>query len=213
MKTPIKLRTDYSKLSDPELATLATRTMNALIDNAHFPTLIPPYLEYEEAAHDFLTKQAIASANGSLQQRKERDEARDALLVMMRRVASYINNQTSVSSEQLSSGFHPHSDRKPGSGPRTPAWSRIEDSDRPGEVLLKFQAIREAYLYELAIASELDENGEPKWQIVKEVSKANGNFYAPVEDGVVYYFRVRCRNKHGISNWSPVSSLRARVAA
>lgn len=212
MKTPIKLKTDYSGLSNPDLGTLATRTMHALIDNSNFPALIPSYLEYEEVAQDFLIKQGIASEGGSLLQREERDEARDALLVMMRRMVSYINNQTAISSVQLSTGFHPYSERKRGKAPRTPAWSRILDSDRPAEILLRFQSIKETYLYDLAIASELDENGTPIWEIVKTVSKAKGNFYAPVEDGVIYYFRVRCRNKHGVSDWSPASSLRARVA-
>ena len=77
--------------------------------------------------------------------------------------------------------------------------------------MLEFEAVREAYQYELAIASALDENGQPIWQQWNMVSNSRGNFYNPVTDGVTYYFRVRCHNKKGASDWSPTSFLRARV--
>ena len=210
MRTP-KLITNYDYLSDSALATLATRSDEALRLNANFPQLDPTYEKYAAVASDYVAKQAIAVGRGSLQDVRAKDEARKELIIMMRRVTSYINNATTISSVQLSSGFFPVADRKVLQPPRAAAWSRLRDSNRFGELLLEFEAVREAYQYELAIASELDENGHPIWQQWRMVPNSRGNFYSPVTDGVTYYFRVRCHNKKGASTWSPTSFLRARV--
>lgn len=211
MRTP-KLVTNYEYLNDSALATLATRSDEALRLNANFPQLDPTYEEYAAVASDYVAKQAIAVGRGSLQDVRTKDEARRALIAMMRRVTNYINGITNISSVQLSSGFYPVADRKALQPPRASSWSRLRDSNRSGELLLGFEAVREAYQYELAIASELDENGQPIWQELRMVSNSRENFYSPVTDGVTYYFRVRCHNKKGISAWGPVSSLRARVS-
>ncbi|WP_257669094.1 fibronectin type III domain-containing protein [Parapedobacter tibetensis] len=211
MRTP-KLITHYGYMSDPELANMATRTADALRTSMDFPDLDPPFAEYEPYALDYVAKQAITvNGRASGQQKKEKDEAREALLKMMRRVASYINNGTDVSSIQLGSGFLPVSEPRSSQVPRTSAWARLADSNRPGEILLQFEAIREAYQYEMQLAFELDESGQPVWQDLEPAPRAVGNFYSPVVDGVTYHFRVRSRNKKGVSEWSPVDSLRARV--
>ena len=105
MRTP-KLITNYSPLNDGELANMASRTADALRDNTHFPDMVPTFEEYESTALDYITKQAItAAARPNTQQAREKDEARERLIVMMRRVTNYINSFTQVSSIQLSSGF------------------------------------------------------------------------------------------------------------
>ena len=210
MRTP-KLVTNYEYLNDSALATLATRSDEALRLNANFPQLDPTYEEYAAVASDYVAKQAIAVGRGSLQDVRTKDEARRALIAMMRRVTNYINGITNISSVQLSSGFYPVAERRSLQAPRASTWSRLRDSNRPGELLLEFEAVREAYQYELAITSALDENGQPIWQQWSIVSNSRGNFYTPVTDGVTYYFRVRCHNKKGTSDWSPTSFLRARV--
>ncbi|WP_268224484.1 fibronectin type III domain-containing protein [Sinomicrobium oceani] len=210
MRRP-KLITNYAHLTDGELAVLATRTLDALSTNTNFPDLDPPFAEYEPVARDYLEKHAVTAAGGSLRETKEKDEARAALMTMMRRVATYINNSTDLASVQLSSGFYPVA--RPGriDVPRACEWTRIRASRRPGEILLDFPAIREAYEYEKQIADTVDENGQPVWLSAGNNSSSRGNFYAPVQDGVMYYFRVRARNKNGVSAWSPVSSMRATV--
>ncbi|MEC3880600.1 fibronectin type III domain-containing protein [Parapedobacter sp. 10938] len=211
MKTP-KLITNYSGLSDTDLASLATRTVDALQTNANFPDLNPPFAEYEPVALDYVAKQAItANGRASGKQKEEKDEAREALLVMMRRTTSYINNFTQISSVQLSSGFYPVQDRKSGREPDAPSWTHIRQSNRPAEILLGFEPIRAAYQYEMQIATELDEQGQPLWQSLPLVSDSRRNYYAPVEDGVRYHFRVRATNRHGVSAWSPVATRKAWV--
>lgn len=213
MITP-KLITNYNPLSDSDLASLAARTADALRTNDNFPDLNPSFDDYEPLALDYIAKQAITSnGRASGQQKKEKDEAREALIIAMRAVTSYINNFTTVSSVQLSSGFSPVSDRKTTQSPRSSTWVRLVDSTRPAEILLQFEAVVEAYLYEMQIAWELDADGNPLWQDLPPTSRSTGNFYAPVEDGVIYYFRVRSRNRRGVSHWSPVAALRARVNA
>ncbi len=213
MRTP-KLISNYKHLSDADLASLATRTADALRTNTNFPDLNPPFAEYEAAAVDYIAKQGItANRNASAQQKEEKDEAREALIIMMRRASSYINNLTGVSSIQLSSGFLPVADPKSLGSPSAPAWSRLRHSSRPAEILLEFPAVTEAYDYEMQIAWEHDAQNQLMWQSVGSNSNSRGNFYSPVQDGVRYYFRVRARNKRGISGWSPVSSLIAQVDA
>ncbi|MCX2680634.1 fibronectin type III domain-containing protein [Galbibacter sp. EGI 63066] len=210
MRRP-KLITNYSYLTDGELAVLATRTLDALGENTNFPDLDPPFAEYEPVAQDYLSKQAITAAGGNLWETKQKNEARTALITMMRRVSTYINNFTDLASMQLSSGFFPVATPGSTSVPSPCEWTRIRASRRPGEILLDFPAIREAYDYEMQVADEVDETGLPLWQPAGTSSNSRGNFHAPVEDGVTYYFRVRARNKNGVSPWSPVSSMRAVV--
>ena len=211
MRTP-KLITNYSGMSDADLSSLATRTVDALRTNTNFPDMNPAFDDYELIALDYVAKQAItATGRASGVQKEEKDEARKALLKSMRAVASYINNATSVSSQQLSSGFVPVADPKGLQAPDAPAWARIGLSKRQGEILLEFGAVREAYQYEMQIASEVDENGEFKWESLPLVSNSRGNFFTPVEDGVQYYLRVRSHNKRGTSGWSPIATRKVWV--
>ncbi len=211
MRIP-KLITNYSYMSDPELANMATRTTDALRTNTNFPDLNPDYAEYEPYALDYVAKQGItANRKASELQRKEKDEAREELLKIMRRVANYINNFTSVSSIQLSSGFLPVANPVSLEVPETPLWARIRASKRPGEILLDFAAAARAYDYELQIAYEKAADGQLIWLPAGTNSSSRGNFYAPVQDGVKYHFRVRARNKKGVSLWSPVATHIAQV--
>jgi len=194
-------------MSDADLSSLATRTVDALRTNTNFPDMNPAFDDYEPIALDYVAKQAItATGRASGVQKEEKDEARTALLKSMRAVTSYINNVTNVSSQQLSSGFVPVADPKGLQVPDAPEWTRIRPSKRPGEILLEFGAVRAAYQYEMQIASEMDENGELKWESLPLVSSSRGNFFTPAEDGVQYYFRVRAHNRRGFSGWSPVAT-------
>lgn len=211
MRTP-KLITNYSYMTDTDLASLATRTVDALESNTNFPDLNPPFAEYESVALDYVAKQAI-TANGRASgiQKEEKDEARAAVLKLMRAAASYINNFTEITSVQLSSGFLPARNPKRGRVPDAPSWTWIRRSNRPAEIQLGFEAVREAYLYEMQIADEPDEQGNPLWRSLPLVSDSRGNYYAPVADGVRYHFRVRSLNRHGKSTWSPVAVRTAWV--
>lgn len=211
MRTP-KLITNYSYMSDPELANLATRTTGALRTNTNFPDMSPTFAEYEPVALDYVDKQAItANGRASGEQKKQKDEAREALIVMMRKVSSYINNFTELSSMQLGSGFYPVSDPRGQQAPGASSWTRIRQSNRPAEILLEFEAIRQAYQYEMQLATELDADGQPIWQSLPLVSDSRGNYFSPVTDGARYHFRVRSLNKRGVSVWSPVAIRKAWV--
>ncbi|SEN33063.1 hypothetical protein SAMN05216436_114126 [bacterium A37T11] len=79
-----KLITNYTYLSDTDLASLANRTTDALRANTNFPDLAPPFTVYEPLALGFVAIQAItANGRASGQQKEEKDEARDALLVVV----------------------------------------------------------------------------------------------------------------------------------
>jgi len=211
MRTP-KLVTNYNDMSDGELATMANRTADALRTNTNFPDMVPSFDEYEPIALDYVAKQAItAKGRASSQQKKEKDEAREVLLKAMRRVASYINNFTELSSVQLSSGFYPAADPRGTQAPPASGWTRIRQSNRPAEILLEYEPVREAYQYERQLATELDENGEPKWESLPSVSDSRGNYFSPAVDGLTYYFRVRSMNKRGVSVWSPVATRKVWV--
>lgn len=199
-------------MNDSELASQASRTLDALRTNTNFPDMTPTFAEYEPKAQDYIAKQAVtANRRASTQQNREKDESREELLRVMRAVAGYVNNFTQISSVQLSSGFLPVSDPRGLQAPRASGWTRIRQSNRPAEILLEYEAIREAYQYERQIASELDAEGQPIWQPLALVSDSRGNYYTPVVDGTTYYFRVRSLNKRGVSAWSPVATRKVWV--
>ena len=211
MRRP-KLLTNYKHLTDVELALLGEHSLIGLRDNSNFPNLDPPFEEYEIIVKNYLSKLGIASAGGSIRETSEKNEARNALLTAMRKITTYINNTTELASNQLSSGFHPASSPKSISAPPPCSWSRIRLSRRPDEILLDFPAIKEAYDYEFQIADEIDENGQHLWKPAGTNSSSRSNFYAPVKMDTIYYFRVRARNKKGVSDWSPVSTIRTMLS-
>ncbi len=192
-------------MTDGELATLATRTIDALSTNTNFPDMNPPLSEYQPAAQDYLNKHGITSKGGSIQQNREKDEAREALIVMMRRVTSYVNNFTDVSSTQLSSGFHPVEPPSELLAPGEVGWIKFRDGRQPGELILDWEAVKRAAEYEYTTADQKDEQGEPVWGEIRRVSRSKGNLITPVENRREYYARVRTRNIKGESAWSPTA--------
>lgn len=205
MRRP-KLKTNYEYMTDGQLATLATRTLDALATNANFPDLDPAFTDYQTVAQDYLTKQGITSKGGSIQQNREKEEAKAALIVMMRRITSYINNFTGVSSLQLSSGFHPVEPPSELLGPGSVAWIKFRDGRIPGEMILDWAAVKAASEYEYTIADQLDADGQPIWGEIRRVRRSKSIVVTGLENRRDYYARVRARNIKGESAWSVVAN-------
>ncbi len=204
MRRP-KLKTNYDYMTDGQLATLATRTLDALATNANFPDLDPAFADYQTAAQDYLTKHGITSKGGSIQQNREKDESRDALIVMMRRVTSYINNFTDLSSMQLSSGFHPVEQPSELLGPLTVDWIRFRDGRLPGEMVLDWAAVKGAAEYEYNVTDQFDADGQPIWGEIRRSRRSKGVIVTGLENRREYHARVRARNIKGESAWSAVA--------
>lgn len=192
-------------MSDGELANLATRTLGALATNTNFPNMDPPLADYQTSAEAYLTLHGISAKGGSTQQNRQKDEAKDALLVMMRRVASYINNFTDVSSTQLSSGFYPVDPPEQTGAPQPVEWIRFRDGRLPGELILDWAAAKGAKEYEYTIADQKDAGGEPVWGDIRRARRSKGVIVTGLTNRTEYYARVRSRNILGESVWSTVA--------
>ncbi|WP_257670842.1 fibronectin type III domain-containing protein [Parapedobacter tibetensis] len=209
MRRP-KLKTNYGYLSDADLARLATRTADALRTSTGFPDLHPTFAEYEAVALDYIAKQGITAKGGSIQQNQEKDEAREALIVMMRRVTSYINNFTDISSIQLGSGFYAVEPPSALLAAETVDWIKFRDGRLPGEVILDWAAVKAAAEYEYTIADGLDADGQPIWGEIRRIRRSKGNIITGLENRLEYYARVRSRNIKGESAWSPIATVFTR---
>src|SRR5690625_3876402 len=91
-----KVRSNYGRLTDYELATLGGRVVKAMqeLDTAEFFTdPQPPVDELESIVDDYIEKHEIASRRGSALEISMKNESRDNVLSALRTLANYVNEQ------------------------------------------------------------------------------------------------------------------------
>ncbi|SEN82218.1 hypothetical protein SAMN05216436_12288 [bacterium A37T11] len=206
-----KVISNYDKLTDDELAMLASGVEDALTGNASFPEPNPTLPEFTTAATDYRAKLAVASRKGSALEVSLKNEARKVLLNLLRRLAFYVNEIGQGNAPVLySSGMRLNSQPREMLVPGVPDGVKLRDGRQSGQIRLDFNPLKEAWEYEYAISSELDENKDPIWGNPLNTTSSRANILAPVTPGVLYRIRVRARNGRGLGDWSEAVTLIAR---
>ena len=207
----LRVLLDYSKLSDYELSTLAGKVLQFMTANGHFTTPEPSLTDYETAVTDFNQKLEVADKGGSTLEKRLKRESREVLLDLMRRLAFYVNTVgNNVGSVLESSGFRMIApDRNVGIA-ATPERVRLADWHQRGNMKLDFDRVPDADSYEFQVSGEIDENGNRVWGEVQYTSRTRNNVVGSVIPAMLYFVRVRSRNRHGVSDWSELVSWIAR---
>ena len=110
-----------------------------------------------------------------------------------------------------SSGFPTVNERGPQGVPQIPVNHRLKDGENSGQVILEFEAVPEAWMYEYQYTSVTDVNGFPVWDTMVHTStRSRSIMISGLMPDVRHYVRVRSRNGHGISDWSHTVALMVR---
>ncbi len=206
-----KVISNYDKLMDDELATLASGVEDALTGNVNFPDPNPTLPEFTAAAADYRAKLAVASRKGSALEVSLKNEARKVVLNLLRRLAFYVNEIGQGNAPILySSGLRLNAQPKEMQAPTVPDGVRLRDGRQSGQIRLDFNPLKEAWEYEYAVSSEVDENKDPIWGEPLSTTSSRANILAPVIPGMIYRVRVRARNGRGLGDWSEAVTLIAR---
>ena len=208
-----KVVSNYSKISDFELSTLAGRILKAMQDPLtveNFPSPTPTIEALDGLVTDYITKHEIASRRGSALQISQKNEARQALLDALSMLANYVNNIAKGQiSLLLSTGMILAAQPAGSVIPLVTDRTRLRDGRISGQLRLDFAAVKGAWEYEIEIG-EADTQGNVQWDRLVRTTSSRGNVLTDMVAGVKYYVRVRARNGKGTGDWSEATSIIAR---
>jgi len=199
-------------MRDQELLTFGYTVHAAMDGNANFATPEPDLPTLLAAADDFREKMEVANRKGSPLDISLKNDSREVLMELLRRLAFYVNTTADGSlSVILSSGFRPASLPTKAVPPEMPTRVRLSDFRQKGQVRLDFDAVPEAWLYEYQYTDQVDTGGQVLWPIeAYETPRSSTNILAPLQKGVEYHVRVRAKNGVGVSDWTTPESILAR---
>ena len=205
-----KVISNYYRLSDNELATLAGKALGALEDNENFTDLNPSLLELKAVTEDYRTKHEIASRGGSVLEVSLKNESRDALLASLRILAHHVNAIANGSLAVLNStglilAKQPSQVIVPGVTDRI----MLRDAPLKGQVRLDFTPVKDAWEYEIAVG-EMGLEGIIDWSQTYPSTSSRAIVLSPFESGSRIYVRIRARNGRGFGDWSEHASTIVR---
>ncbi|MBE8719960.1 fibronectin type III domain-containing protein [Sphingobacterium pedocola] len=209
-----KVKTNYEKVSEFELSTLAGRVLKAIQEPAaavYFPNPNPTLPVLEELVNDYIQKHEIASRRGSALEIGQKNESKTRLLEGLQLLATYVNQQAGGQiSVLLSSGLILANQPKSKDTPLIPLNLKLRDGRVGGQMRLDFQAVKDAWQYEVEIGQSAVGSAEILWERTVMTTSSRSNVLIGFEPGVKYYVRVRALNGKGIGDWSEPVSLIAR---
>lgn len=208
-----KVITNYSNLTDYELATLGGRVVQAMQSPQAVDFYSEPQPEIEELeilVEDYVRKHEIASRRGSALEISLKNESRTSLLEALRTLGNYVNEMARGQlSYLLSSGLQLYAPRGSNAIPEVPQHVRLRDGGLSGQLKVSFNRIESAWVYEIQIAPEAPPGDELQWSDpVQTTLSKRGTIIGNLTAGHRYFIRVRAMNGKGTGDWSePVSTI------
>ena len=199
--------TNYSRLSDGYLSTLAGKTLTSMTDSVFFPDTIPSLADYKAVVMDYRMKYETAVETGGKFAITAKDHARLVLLESMRRMAIYVNLTADGRADQLvSSGFMMAAQPQRSTTPEAPLWVRIVDGPQYGQMKLILAKVKSAWEYEYQLGTT-NWDGQIIWEdVLHRTTNSRGTVITGLIGGQTYQVRVRARNGRGPGDWTdPVS--------
>ncbi|SEM77358.1 hypothetical protein SAMN05216436_107141 [bacterium A37T11] len=205
-----KVLTNYDRLNDHELSTLAGGVVLALTGNPNFPTPTPTLADFTALVDDYRVKLDVANRKGSTLDFSLKKEAKEALQIAMRKLSININLTADGNAPMLySSGFPLGAQPQATQSPDRVLRVLVSDGRQSGQMRLDFEPVKKAREYEYQAGTKPEGSEEIVWGNILNTTTTRANVI-PVTPDEIYYVRVRARNGKGIGDWSEVVSLRAR---
>lgn len=200
----IRAKAGFIRYSDDTLVVTANRIIQSLRHSPYFTDPVPSLEELEAAYADYYAKVTKAKGGGAIYHAAKR-ESKMKLAILLQQLVSYINRISDGDLVKLhSSGFPVLDKKRKGQAPSTPENPYLTDGRLIGEVAFGFKPVGRDMLYEYCFATSLDKDHNPIWGDIQTTSRSFRAYQNGFNPQTYVYFKVRARNKHGISDWSVI---------
>lgn len=204
-----RVKAGFIRYPDAELLVAAGRILQAMKNSTVFTDPQPPLADIETAFEDYRQK-VYAAGGGGLIYNTARRESKRRLAGLLQKLALYVNIMADGNLSTLhGSGFPVTGRRKKGQSPDIPGQPFLRDGRKSGEIAFGFKPVGRDMFYDYCFATEIDQLGNPRWGEIHVTTRSWTDYADWFEPGSLVYFRVRARNKHGVSNWT--DPVRRRV--
>ncbi len=206
----IRAKANFFRYPDEKLVVTATWIIRCMKESVIFVDPTPTMAEIEEAYADYHQK-VVESVSGSRLVKAQKRESKKKLSDLLQELVFYVNVVSNGDLVKLySSGFPVLTGKRKGQAPDTPGSPFLTDGRRSGEVAFGFQPVGRDMLYDYCFATKVDGNNIPLWEEEQTTSRSFKAYRGGFEPGQYIYFRVRSRNKHGCSPWTPTIMFMVR---
>lgn len=199
MSTKVSL--GFAELSDTELDNFAQGVIDALTGNATYPT--PPVtLANLQAAIDDYTAKMAAAQTGSRADRAAKNNSREVLIEMLRKMATYVQLMCNGDPALLlTSGFEMQSTNRASVELEKPQGLRIKNGVA-GQLVARVDAVRNANTYEGRAKTD-----DGDWLPSIFSGSSRRIVFNSLTPGKMYTIQVRALGgSTGHSDWSDPSS-------
>lgn len=211
MKTIQKVNLGFQHYNDEDIAVQAETIIAAMTNNAHFEEPTPSLQELEDVKEAYLEKLVLSRKKGSPYDTAQKNKARKDLEKVLSELGFYVNKISNGDlPKMLSTGFVLSRYRTKVLPPEQIKNISLKDGLNNGQIMLSFEKVPRAVLYEYRYSKEKDEFGEIQWGPIGYTFKSQNNLIDSVSPGAKYYISVRAKNNRGLSDWSEPVSWYAR---
>jgi hypothetical protein len=193
----------FAKLPDANLGEFVFTVIQSLTSNPAYPEPVVPLVDLSASREAFLAALS-ASDVGGVQATVAKNEAREALLTLMRKQAAYVQAEMGNDlARLLSSGFASVSRNRTRVQLSPPQVERIRN-ERSAQLLLDLKPVANARAYEVQKM-----NGTGGWTPVGTFTQARRIVVEGLNPGSTYTLQARAiGGATGYSDWSdPVSHM------
>lgn len=197
----------FLRMRDDELARQTATVIQSMTGNANFETPVPALDNVQAALDDYLLKLSVATKRSGTEETALKNEAKEVLADLLKKLAFYVNSNTGGRLSVLkSSGFPTTEYPMAGDIPGRVYDVRVKNGRFDGEVNITFQAVNKKLFYEYrwAVVAE----GDPQWSEPVMTTRSNQNYFVVPERLKEYLVQVRTVNAYGKSDWSDPASKR-----
>ncbi len=197
-----RAKAGFIRYPDAKLLVAAGWILQCMRNSLVFTDPRPTLAEIEAAFEDYRQK-VYAAAGGGLFYNTAKRESKRRLSDLLQKLAMYVNIMSDGDLPKLySSGFPVVDRRRKGRSPDTPGQPFLRDGRRKGEVAFGFKPVGRDMFYDYCFATAIDNRGNPQWGELHVTTRSWTDYADGFPRHTEVYFRVRARNKHGVSNWT-----------
>lgn len=200
-----RVKTSFYRTNDSQLLVQANAILLRVSNAAVFAVPDPTLADLKALIRDYETALHL-SMGGSVYQRELKRISKKQLADALQQMAHYVNKVCDGNLTLLyQSGFPVFTGRKKGSSPDTPGLPSLKDGRVSGEVCLSFAPVGRDMLYEYCVGTSPDDGKKGiVWAEVQYTTRSFKNYIKGFSAGQHIHFKVRARNKHGVSDWTDV---------
>ena len=184
--------------TDPQLITDASTIVQALTNNAIYPTPTPTLAAIDTALAAF-TKALADASEGGVPLTLAKNEARAVLADLLRELSSYVQLTCKGDLAKLmTSGFPAQKGARTPVGILPPPTVTVKLGERSGDLAAKLPPLAGAAIYNWRVTTA----SSPAVPVLTAQTTAASNTFSGLTPGVVYQVTANAVSSAGTSDWS-----------